>query len=60
MTPRQHDAAVIDLRRRTSTVGNRGLGGLFDQSPTAGGAPVGNRVGGKHRMAMAANAFHMK
>lgn len=58
VTARQHDAAMIDFRRRGGAFNGGGKDGACDKGSAAGGAPVGFGVGCKHSVAMAAEAFH--
>ena len=55
VSPRQHDAAMVDLRRRLCFL--RQLC-PFHQGPSAGGAPVSLRILRNHGMALTANPFH--
>jgi hypothetical protein len=58
MTPRQHNAAMIDFGRRPGCMIEGRLTGALYQGSAAGGAPISFSLSAKHCMAMAANAFH--
>ena len=58
MTPRQHNAAMIDFRLRAGVDIGCLQTSALDQRPSASRTPVPFRLGAKHRMAIAANAFH--
>jgi hypothetical protein len=60
MTPGQHDAAMVDLRRwPTGLVENRKPCPL-NQCPAASGAPVGHGLFVEHCPALAANSLHIQ
>ena len=54
MTPGQHDAATIDLRRWPGGLGEGWHAGPLDQRSPAGGTPVGNGLRAQHGVAVAA------
>jgi len=56
---RKHNAAMIDLRRLTCGLCGSWQAGTLDQGSATSRTPVGNRVGCKFSMAVAANAFHI-
>src|SRR5580658_100049 len=58
MTPRQHNAAMIDVRPWAGSEIERGDRLPFDQSSSASRTPVGACLSGKQSVAMAADALH--
>ena len=58
MPPRQHNAAMIHFSRALAAQ-TFGQDSALDQRAAAGRAPVRLRLFGKHRVALAANPFHI-
>ena len=58
MTPGQHDAAMIHLRRWPAGLVENQHRLALDQCSAARGAPVGNGLRAQHGVAVAAYAFH--
>jgi len=58
MAPRQHNAATIHFGLWANGLICSVQTFLLDQSPSARRTPVGDAVGGKQGVAMAADAFH--
>ena len=59
VTARQHDPSMIQHCVQRTFGGVLWQGGPVDKRATAGGAPVGLGIGGNHRVAMDADAFHL-
>jgi hypothetical protein len=60
MTPRQHDATMVNFRLWPSRLRDARLADVFNQGPSARWAPVGNSINGKICVTVAARAFHTK